>query len=209
MEFRDLKKQYAVLQKDMDQAILQAVASGAYIMGPQVKELEAQLAEYVGVKHCLTCANGTDALTLALKAWGIGPGDAVFVPDFTFFSSAEVVALEGATPVFVDVCEDTFNLDASDLERAVEAAGKSEGGEAGPALAEGVKMTLNTLFESLKRFGFEEVPALGEDFDPEKHNAVMREATDDPGKVLEVFQKGYRVKDKIIRYAMVKVSVEE
>ena len=121
MEFRDLKKQYRVLQQDMDRAILDAVASGAYIMGPQVKELEKQLAEYVGVKHCLTCANGTDALTLALKAWGIGPGDAVFVPDFTFFSSAEVVPLEGAEPVFVDVCEDTFNIDAADLERAVQA----------------------------------------------------------------------------------------
>ena len=93
------------------------------------------------------------------------------------------------------------------LERAVDAAEKHEGAEAG-ALAEGVKMTLNTLFESLKRFGFEEVPALGEAFDPELHNAVMREASDDPGKVLEVFQKGYRVKDRIIRYAMVKVSVE-
>ena len=104
----------------MDKAILDAVASGAYIMGKPVKELEAQLAEYVGVKHCLTCANGTDALTLALKAWGIGPGDAVFVPDFTFFSSAEVVPLEGATPIFVDVCEDTFNIDATDLQRAVE-----------------------------------------------------------------------------------------
>lgn len=104
----------------MDQAILGAVASGAYIMGPQVKELEKQLAEYVGVKHCLTCANGTDALTLALKAWGIGPSDAVFVPDFTFFSSAEVVSLEGATPVFVDVHEETFNMDAADLERAVQ-----------------------------------------------------------------------------------------
>ena len=103
----------------MDKAILDAVASGAYIMGKPVKELEQQLAEYVGVKHCLTCANGTDALTLALKAWGIGPGDAVFVPDFTFFSSAEVVPLEGAEPVFVDVCEETFNLDAEDLERAV------------------------------------------------------------------------------------------
>ena len=121
MEFRDLKKQYQVLREDMDRAILGAVASGAYIMGPQVKELEKQLAEYVGVKHCLTCANGTDALTLALKAWGIGPGDAVFVPDFTFFSSAEVVPLEGAEPVFVDVCEDTFNIDAVDLERAVQA----------------------------------------------------------------------------------------
>ena len=119
MEFRDLKKQYRVLQEDMDRALLGAVASGAYIMGPQVKELEQQLAVYVGVKHCLTCANGTDALTLALKAWGIGPGDAVFVPDFTFFSSAEVVPLEGATPVFVDVCEETFNIDATDLERAV------------------------------------------------------------------------------------------
>ena len=119
MEFRDLKKQYQVLREEMDHAILEAVASGAYIMGPQVKELEKQLADYVGVKHCLTCANGTDALTLALKAWGIGPGDAVFVPDFTFFSSAEVVPLEGATPVFVDVCEDTFNIDVADLERAV------------------------------------------------------------------------------------------
>ena len=121
MEFRDLKKQYQVLREEMDQAILDTVASGAYIMGPQVKELEKQLADYVGVKHCLTCANGTDALTLALKAWDIGPGDAVFVPDFTFFSSAEVVPLECAEPVFVDVCEDTFNIDAADLERAIQA----------------------------------------------------------------------------------------
>ena len=88
MEFRDLKKQYQVLREEMDRAVLDAMASGAYIMGPQVRELEQQLSEYVGVKHCLTCANGTDALTLALKAWGIGPGGAVFVPDFTFFSSA-------------------------------------------------------------------------------------------------------------------------
>lgn len=119
MEFRDLKHQYRVLKEDMDKAILEAAASGAFIMGPQVRELEQQLADYVGVKHCLTCANGTDALTLALKAWGIGPGDAVFVPDFTFFSSAEVVSLEGATPVFVDVCEDTFNIDPEDLEAAI------------------------------------------------------------------------------------------
>ena len=119
MEFRDLKKQYQVLRGEMDRAVLDAIASGAYIMGPQVGALEQHLADYVGVKHCLTCANGTDALTLALKAWGIGPGDAVFVPDFTFFSSAEVVPLEGAEPVFVDVCEDTFNIDAVDLEQAV------------------------------------------------------------------------------------------
>lgn len=119
MQFRDLKKQYSILKEDIDKALLEAVASGAYIMGPQVRELEQELAAYVGVNHCLSCANGTDALTLALKAWGIGAGDAVFVPDFTFFSSAEVVSLEGATPVFVDVLEDTFNIDAEDLERAV------------------------------------------------------------------------------------------
>ena len=120
MEFRDLKQQYRVLQKDINKAISEVLSSGAFIMGPQVRELEQQLADYVGVKHCLTCANGTDALSLALKAWGIGPGDAVFVPDFTFFSSAEVVSLEGSTPVFVDVCEDTFNLDTTDLERAIQ-----------------------------------------------------------------------------------------
>lgn len=120
MQFRDLKKQYAILKEEMDAAVIEAMASGAYIMGQPVRELESRLAEYAGVKHCLSCANGTDALTLALKAWGIGTGDAVFVPDFTFFSSAEVVSLEGATPVFVDVCEDTFNIDAADLERAVE-----------------------------------------------------------------------------------------
>lgn len=91
------------------------------------------------------------------------------------------------------------------LERAIGAA--EQQGES-QALVDGVKMTLSTLFESLKRFGFEEVPALGEMFDPEKHNAVMRESSEEPGKVLEVFQKGYRVKDRIIRYAMVKVSVE-
>lgn len=88
------------------------------------------------------------------------------------------------------------------LERALDAAQEND------PLAEGVRMTLNLLMESLKRFGFEEVPSLGEDFDPELHNAVMREAGDTPGKILEVFQKGYRVKDKIIRYAMVKVCAE-
>lgn len=119
MQFRDLKHQYQVLKPQIDQAVLDVMQSGAFIMGQPVKELEAQLAEYVGVRHCLTCANGTDALTLALKAWGIGPGDAVFVPDFTFFSSAEVVSLEGATPVFIDVDEETFNISTSDLERAI------------------------------------------------------------------------------------------
>ena len=119
MQFRDLAKQYQILKTDIDQAML-SVASGAhYIMGPQVKELEQELATYTGVKHCLTCANGTDALTLALKAFSVGQGDAVFVPDFTFFASAEVVALEGATPVFVDVDDTTFNIDVTSLEKAI------------------------------------------------------------------------------------------
>ena len=121
MEFRDLKQQYRRLQPEIEAAVRDVLFSGAFIMGAPVRELEAQLAAFTGVKHCLTCASGTDALTLALKALGVGPGDAVFVPDFTFFASAEVVALEGATPVFVDVREDTFNLDAADLERAVTA----------------------------------------------------------------------------------------
>lgn len=120
MEFRDLKHQYKVLKSDIDRAVLDVMQSGAFIMGQPVKELEAQLADYVGVKHCISCANGTDALSLALKAWGIGKGDAVFVPDFTFFASAEVVSLEGATPVFVDVDADTFNISPIDLERAIQ-----------------------------------------------------------------------------------------
>lgn len=91
------------------------------------------------------------------------------------------------------------------LERALDAADKAGVND---GLTDGVRMTLNTLLDGLKRFGFEEVPSLGEQFDPEKHNAVMREAGDEPGKILEVFQKGYRVKDKIIRYAMVKVCAE-
>ena len=84
-------------------------------MGPKVKEMETAFAEYVGVKHCIGCASGTDALLLALKAWDVKEGDAVFVPSFTFFASAEVVAIQGATPVFVDVDRDTFNMDVRDL----------------------------------------------------------------------------------------------
>ncbi len=120
MQFRDLQKQYEVLKDDIDSQIADVVSSAHFISGPQVKELEIKLAEYVGVKHCITCANGTDALTLALMAWGIGAGDAVFVPDFTFFSSGECPAYEGAAPVFVDVDPDTFNLDPLKLQEAIE-----------------------------------------------------------------------------------------
>ena len=115
MQFRDLHRQYEAMRVEMDEALLGAARSGAYILGPQVAELEQQLADYVGVKHCITCANGTDALRMALMALGIGPGDAVFVPDFTFFATAEAVAMVGAKPIFVDVDENTFNIDDVDL----------------------------------------------------------------------------------------------
>ena len=120
MQFRDLKTQYTALKAEMDQAILDVVASSAYVMGPKIKEMETAFADYVGVKHCIACNSGTDALLLALKAWDVKPGDAVFVPSFTFFASAEVIAMQGATPVFVDVDKDTFNIDVADLERKIE-----------------------------------------------------------------------------------------
>ena len=120
MQFRDLKKQYQVLKEDIDAAMIKVATDCNFISGQQVKDLEKDLAEYVGVKHCITCANGTDALTLALMAWNIGEGDAVFVPDFTFFASGECPALEGATPVFVDVRKDTYNIETEKLEKAVE-----------------------------------------------------------------------------------------
>lgn len=119
MQFRDLKKQYEVLKPEMDVAMQEVLTSSNYISGSQVSELEQQLADYVGMKYCITCGNGTDAITLALMAWGIGEGDAVFVPDFTFFSSGECPAYEGASPVFVDVYEDTFNMSEESLEAAI------------------------------------------------------------------------------------------
>lgn len=121
MQFRDLGAQYTALKEDIDLAIAKVITDCNFISGRQVDELEMELAEYVGVKHCITCGNGTDALMLTLMAWDIKKGDAVFVPDFTFFSSGEVVSFLGATPVFYDVCEDTFNGDANSLEKAIHA----------------------------------------------------------------------------------------
>jgi len=111
MEFRDLKQQYQVLKEDIDQAVINVMSSARFIGGDPVKKFELELADYVGVKHCISCANGTDALSLVLMAWDVGPGDAVFVPDFTFFATAEVVSYCGATPIFVDVKKETFNMD--------------------------------------------------------------------------------------------------
>lgn len=119
MQFRDLPKQYEVLKAQIDAAMMGVAVSAHFISGPEVKELEKKLAEYVGVKHCITCANGTDAITIAMRAWGVGKGNAVFVPDFTFFSSGECPADEDATPIYVDVDERTYNLDPAKLEEAV------------------------------------------------------------------------------------------
>ena len=126
MQFRDLKKQYQLLKSQIDAAVTQVMTDCNFISGKQVKELEQRLADYVGVTHCISCANGTDALKLAELAYGIGPGDAVFVPDFTFFSTAETVADIGATPFFVDVDPHTFNICPAALGKAVERV-KAEG----------------------------------------------------------------------------------
>ena len=120
MEFRDLKKQYLNNKALFDGVMQEVCESSAFIGGTHVKELEKALAEYVGVKHCISCANGTDALQLALMTWKVGPGDVVFVPDFTYFSSAEVVSTMGATPIFVDVDQHTYNVDPVKLEQAIE-----------------------------------------------------------------------------------------
>jgi UDP-2-acetamido-2-deoxy-ribo-hexuluronate aminotransferase len=119
MQFRDLKAQYQALKPQIDQAVQTVLGECNFISGRQVKELEESLAAYTGMKHCIACANGTDALSLPLMAWNIKAGDAVFVSDFTFFATGEVVSLTGATPVFVDVDADTFNIDPVRLEAAI------------------------------------------------------------------------------------------
>lgn len=119
MEFRDLKTQYQKYKQEIDSAIQKVVTDANFIGGKEVKELEVELANFVGVKHCISCANGTEAMTLLMMAWDIKEGDAVFVPDFTFFSTGEVVSFRGATPVFVDVDRETFNIDTIKLEKAI------------------------------------------------------------------------------------------
>lgn len=119
MQFRDLQEQYRQLKSEIDKAIQDVLKEGNFISGHQVTDLEEKLADYVGTKYCVTCGNGTDALSMALMSWNIGTGDAVFVPDFTFFSSGEVVAFENATPVFYDVDSNTFNSDVNSLENAI------------------------------------------------------------------------------------------
>ncbi len=126
MNFIDLAAQRDQIRPQLDAAIARVLGTCGFIMGPEVVNFEKALAAFAGAKHALGCANGTDALQLPLMAWGVGPGDAVFVPSFTFVASAEVAPLVGASPVFIDVLPDTYNMDPASLEAAIEAV-KREG----------------------------------------------------------------------------------
>ena len=126
MEFIDLKEQYKVLKNEIDEGIHKVLNEGHYILGNEVVELEKELASYVGSKYAVTCANGTDALQIALMCYDVKPGDCIFVPTFTFFSTAEVVSIMGATPIFVDSDIRTFNMDPKKLEMAIKKV-KEEG----------------------------------------------------------------------------------
>lgn len=121
MQFVDLAAQYSWHKSSIDAAIAEVLAHGKFIMGPEVGRLEEELSAFTGVAHTISCSSGTDALLMIMMAEGVGPGDAVFVPSFTFTATAEVPLLLGATPVFVDVDADDFNIDAADLERRIEA----------------------------------------------------------------------------------------
>jgi dTDP-4-amino-4,6-dideoxygalactose transaminase len=121
MDFVDLKTQQQRIKQKLDDRIQAVLKHGQYVMGPEVFELEKKLAEYVGVSQTISCASGTDALLLALMAFGVGPGDAVFTTPFTFVATAEVISLLGAIPVFVDIDPRSFNIDPAQLEQAIEA----------------------------------------------------------------------------------------
>jgi len=126
IEFVDLKKQRARIGEKIDAAINKVLTHGQFILGPEVKQLEDQLKAFCGAKHAIACSNGTDAIGLGLRALNVGPGDAVICPSFTFAATAEVIAWMGATPIFVDVLEDTFNMDPASLREAVKTAKKKD-----------------------------------------------------------------------------------
>ena len=119
IEFIDLKAQYADLKEEIDSRIQRVLSHGQYIMGPEVRELEERLESYTQAKHCITVSSGTEALLIGLMALGVGSGDEVITTPFTFISTAEVIALLGAVPVFVDVQPDTCNLDPTLIEAAI------------------------------------------------------------------------------------------
>ncbi len=120
MQFRDLSRQYKALKDEIDDGISKTIDSSSFVLGKPVNDLETELAQYVNRKYCVSCGNGTDALVLALRAYNIGPGDAVFTADFTYIASASCAALVGATPFFVDIDLKTFNIDTKSLELRIE-----------------------------------------------------------------------------------------
>ena len=122
MQFIDLKTQQLEIREKIDQRIKKILDHGKYIMGPEVYELEERLADYVNVKHCISCSSGTDALLIPLLAMNIGPGDAVITTPFTYIATAEVIALVGATPIFCDIYDETFNINPENLSRALDQA---------------------------------------------------------------------------------------
>ena len=122
MQFIDLKAQQKLIREKIDQRVKKVLDHGQYIMGPEIDELEEKLADYVDVKHCITCSSGTDALLIPLMAMGIGPGDAVITTPFTYIATAEVIALVGATPIFCDIYDRTFNINPEQLQKAFDLA---------------------------------------------------------------------------------------
>ena len=128
IDFIDLKAQQRRIRASLEQRIKKVMDHGAYIMGPEIAELEDRLAKYVGVKHCVVCGSGTDALLMPLMAYGIKPGDVVFTSPFTFIATAEVVALLGASTVFVDIDPRTYNIDPNKLEEEIQKFLKTNSG---------------------------------------------------------------------------------
>src|SRR5690606_24403040 len=137
MQFADLKSQYEILRDSVRLRMDKVLEHGQYIMGPEVAELEAALARFTGSRHCISCSSGTDAITMALMAKGVGPGDAVLTTAFTFTATAEAASLLGAVPVFVDIHPRTFNLDPEALERTL--AGMQAGRNPAPGIPRGLR----------------------------------------------------------------------
>jgi dTDP-4-amino-4,6-dideoxygalactose transaminase len=165
MQFIDLKQQQERIHGRLMENISAVLAHGQYILGPEIRELEKRLGEYVGAKHAVSCASGTDALLMALMAYGVGPGDAIFTTPFTFVATAEVISLLGATPVFVDIEPDTFNMDPGRLREAVTALKERNPG----------KHPLPAGYETLTARGVIPVDLFGQCADYGKINKIAKE----------------------------------
>lgn len=162
VQFIDLKVQQQRISEKIQKNIARVLEHGQYVMGPEIDALEKALGEYVGVKHAVSCSSGTDALLMALMAYQVGPGDAVFTTPFTFVATAEVISLLGATPVFVDIEPDTFNMDPALLEKAIAALESKD-----PSLH-----PLPKGYENLKSRGIIPVDLFGQPADYEAINRI-------------------------------------